>query len=58
MFHLKEVEYLENIKNIEKKYRESLDYGELTEYADKVIFGSALKGWGIDELKEEILSVY
>ena len=58
LLYQKEVEYLENIKNIEKKYRESLDYGELTEYADKVIFGSALKGWGIDELKEEILSVY
>ena len=52
-----ESEFLKNKKNIEYKYKKSIDYKELYDYADAFIFGSALKGWGIDEVKDEIISI-
>lgn len=52
-----ESEFLKNIKSIEALYKKTTDYQEIYDYADKIIFGSALKGWGIDEVKDEILSI-
>lgn len=52
-----ESEFLKNKYNIENKYKKSIDYQELYDYADAFIFGSALIGWGIDEVKDEILSI-
>ncbi len=51
-----EEEFLSNYDSIEELYKKTLDYCELQQYADAIIFGSALKNWGIEELKQEIIS--
>ena len=57
LLYSSEAEFIKNKQNIENKYKELTDYQEIEDYADAIIFGSALKGWGIEELKAEILSI-
>lgn len=52
-----ETEFLKNKKNIEALYKKTTDYQEIDDYADTIIYGSALKGWGIDDVKDEILGI-
>ena len=52
-----ETEFIKNKKNIEALYKKTTDYKEIYDYADTIIYGSALKGWGIDDVKDEILSI-
>lgn len=58
LLYSSESEFLKNKIDIENKYyKETTDFQEIKDYADAIIYGSALKGWGIEELKEEILSI-
>lgn len=57
LLYKSEAEFLGNKKDIENKYKETTDYQEIIEYSDAIIFGSALKGWGLEELKDEILKI-
>lgn len=52
-----EMEFYKNIEKIEQIYKSSTDYDELRECADTIIYGSALKGWGISELKNEMIKL-
>lgn len=52
-----EAEFLKNKSKIINKYNETTDFQEIEDYADAIIYGSALKGWGIEDLKDEILSI-
>lgn len=49
-------EYKNNKEKYEKIFKDAHDYEDIIKSADSYIFGSALKGWGLEELLKEICS--